>query len=557
MNDKNFTAGWDIIEQDDTGRNFRWGSKNCSLFFENLDNKRFLYFNIGTAKSKKIIIYYPNVEKYDIIAKELIINPGWHYYKIPINLHDLIQEQDKEFVENIYFNNIRFECIDYISEDRDFIKELAFQASDFFIDDDIKFNVYKPEKLKSKFIDIIYILHQEKRTRLTIETQNRKDSVEIYSGGERSVSYEIHDEDFNEDFELKLLSTGNVDVKSIINRENYFDFLGLEQLKDEESENNLKRSIQVANTIPLAIQWFVTWKCNMKCGYCWQESAKSIYRKLKSRFDIPVEQWAEKINKIRPRKIYFTGGEPSLFKGLPLLTNLIDNYTRFDMTSNFGKTFILDEWKDVDFSRWDYCAFSIHPTQWDHPDDFFNKLEEFFTLKNVHKNRIGIEMVLHPDNLKLVDPQRIIDFSNEHGLVDPHLDNFVDSNVPSMDGDEVLDQKEVKIESISNSYKLENLTDIKGRKPTYCAAGMRRINIDSDGNVFTCMSAIDRSKLFDYSAMPHYQPIGNIFDDNFKLNERPVLCWESFRCSACDYDTLDVSWFPFKENFNFQLPIVE
>jgi len=180
MNDKNFTAGWDIIEQDDTGRNFRWGSKNCSLFFENLDNKRFLYFNIGTAKSKKIIIYYPNVEKYDIIAKELIINPGWHYYKIPINLHDLIQEQDKEFVENIYFNNIRFECIDYIYEDRDFIKELAFQASDFFIDDDIKFNVYKPEKLKSKFIDIIYILHQEKRTRLTIETQNRKESVEIY-----------------------------------------------------------------------------------------------------------------------------------------------------------------------------------------------------------------------------------------------------------------------------------------------------------------------------------------------------------------------------------------
>lgn len=559
-NDYYFFNGWDNVEVDDVGRKYRWSSKNSTLLFENNNNKN-IFLSIGTdsPKPKHIRIYYPTVENYDIIVFDLYINQGWHYYKIPVNLHDLIVEQDRGVVENKFFDKIRFECIDYIEEDRENITELAFQVSDFILSDEDNINYYSSEELKSKYIDIVYILHQENRSNLTIKTKNRKEKVEIYPGGERSVSYEIHDEDFENNFSFQLLSKGNVEIKSIINRENYYDFLGIEQLKDKESINNLQKSTEIAQTIPLAIQWFVTWKCNMKCGYCWQESAKSIYRKLKSRFDIPVEKWAERINQIKPRKIYFTGGEPTLFKELPKLVSMINSQTRFDITSNFGKTFIIDEWKDVDFSRWDYIAFSLHPTQWDSVDDYFNKLEQFFELKNVDKTRVGCELVLHPDNLKLVDPQRLIDFSNKHGMLAPHLDKFNDSAIDSINfnSNESQIDKELNIKNVPENYNLSIKTDITKRKPVYCAAGMRRINIDSDGNVFTCMSAIDRSKLFDYSAMPHYQPISNIFDDDFKLNERPILCWESFRCSACDYDTLDVAWTPFKDNFEYQLPTVE
>ena len=42
---------------------------------------------------------------------------------------------------------------------------------------------------------------------------------------------------------------------------------------------------------------------------------------------------------------------------------------------------------------------------------------------------------------------------------------------------------------------------------------------DFEGNIFTCMSAIDRSKLFHQSAMPHYTPIANIFDKDFELKK--------------------------------------
>jgi len=553
MKDDKFIQGWGEVEVDNTGRNYRWASKNCILNVKNTNNRN-IYILIGSEKEKNVSVYYTDVPEFNIIVHYFSIRPGWHYYKIPACLHEVLKNNDPD---NIFFNVIRFQCTDYICEKRETIHELAFQVSEVVLEKDFEYNKYKPGKLKSKYIDIIYVLHQRYTSTITIKTKNRIEKLEIFPGGERSISYEIHEDDYSDDFEMSLYCRDYIELKSIINRENYYDFLGLEQLQDEESQTNLNHSILTAMTIPISIQWFVTWKCNMKCGYCWQESAKTIYRKLKTRFDIPIEKWAERINEIAPRKIYFTGGEPSLFKGLPKLVNLINEYTRFDLTSNFGRTFILDEWKDVDFSRWDYIAFSIHPTQWNSPDLFFQKLEDFFKLKNVDKSKIGIEMVLHPDNIKLVDPQAIIDFSHKHNLIAPHLDPFVDSNVPKFTPSVIRDENELTFTDVSDKFISTDTQTEKGRTPLYCAAGMRRINIDSDGNVFTCMSAIDRSKLFDYSAMPHYQPISNIFDDDFKLNDRPILCWESYRCSACDYDTLDVTWFPFKKNFNKKLPLVE
>jgi hypothetical protein len=82
----------------------------------------------------------------------------------------------------------------------------------------------------------------------------------------------------------------------------------------------------------------------------------------------------------------------------------------------------------------------------------------------------------------------------------------------------------------------------RGHAPIFCPAGSRRVNVDDEGDVYVCMSAIDRSKIFDRLSLPHYAPIGNLFDDQFALLERPILCWESFRCSACDFQVVDPAW---------------
>ena len=158
----------------------------------------------------------------------------------------------------------------------------------------------------------------------------------------------------------------------------------------------------------------------------------------------------------------------------------------------------------------------------------------------------------------MVDPNKIIEFSKKHNLAIPHLDEFVDSNIKNINfSKDITSLTDDLYPNYSTDYRFVEKTNDKSRQPIFCPAGWKKINVDFEGNIFTCMSAIDRSKLFHQSAMPHYTPIANIFDKDFELKKEPVICWESFRCSACDYQMLQHAWRPFKNNFNHQLPIVE
>jgi len=74
--------------------------------------------------------------------------------------------------------------------------------------------------------------------------------------------------------------------------------------------------------------------------------------------------------------------------------------------------------------------------------------------------------------------------------------------------------------------------------------------------VYTCSSAVNRSKLFGSSALPHYARVGNIFDREFQPLTRPVLCWESFRCGADDFQHLDSAWLPLS-HADLDLPLPE
>ena len=49
----------------------------------------------------------------------------------------------------------------------------------------------------------------------------------------------------------------------------------------------------------------------------------------------------------------------------------------------------------------------------------------------------------------------------------------------------------------------------------------------------------------------------NKINEDFKTKESPIPCWESFRCSACDYQDLQHAWVKVKTGFDYQLPIVE
>jgi len=535
-----FLNGW-FDQENDQIRNFRWASENCVLQLNCETNKTYVELLIGSPVDNRVYVTY-----YDNTTDVLNIRTGWRNYTV-------------KFSKILSFSGKKIEFGNSSSETRN----LLFMMSDIkFTDVEIrssKDNVFNIKNLKSNWIDIVYVLKTQKKSNLEIHTNSKVEKFQIFPGGERMLSYKIDNKDIDDntfEFKIKKPTDVEIDILSVINRNNYFDFLGLNLEMDKSSLNNIDQTKKIIRDSRSIIQWFVSWKCNMSCKYCWQESASDIYRKIGTNSNKTAIEWANVFNNFNPKSLYFTGGEPTLYSPITELINLLNSTIRLSITSNFGKTFVIDKWKNVDSEKFDSVFFSFHPTQWHNPDDFFIKLENF--IKFFNPTKIGIEMVLHPDNINLINPDKIREFSIKHNLISPHLDEFVDAGVLNLNlKNENNEMSDFVDSTYSTQYKFKNKTLNVGRQPIFCPAGWKKINIDFEGNVFTCMSAIDRSKLFHSSAMPHYTPIGNIFDPNFRLNNEPILCWESFRCSACDYQVLQHAWTPFKQNFDYQLPIPE
>lgn len=529
-----FLTGWFNKENDGT-REFTWAKPICSLKVNTEKTFKYLNLLIGSPEENLIKIKYN-----DNSVKEISIKCGWHTYQIP------------------YAKKLSFES-GKLKIDNDF-RSLSFMLSKIEGTDDFVSNEsYVIENLQSKWIDIVYVLHDDFNSSIELITNNNSHIYPIYTGGERSISFEIKDNEIENDafkFRIREDSSINLQIVSIINRKNFHDFLGLSQFEDESSIANRQEVIQKVEKEKLRIQWFVTWKCNMSCEYCWQESAGDIYRNTGGKTIKTAEEWSAAINRLNPSRLYLTGGEPSLYKGIPQMFQMLNNDIKLDMTSNFGKTFDLNQWKNLNPDQWNFIYFSLHPTQWQNIDDFFNKLEIFF--ETFDSKKVGIEMVLHPKNIELLNPNRIIEFSQKYHMAEPHLDPFVDSNAANIKRKYNSSTKKTAFkQNFDKQYHPTHITNDSGRQPIYCTAGWKRINVDFEGNAFTCMSAIDRSKLFHTSAMPHYNTIGNIFNEDFKIKESPIPCWESFRCSACDYQDLQHAWVKVKNNFKYQLPIAE
>ena len=440
--------------------------------------------------------------------------------------------------------------------------------------------------LDSKYVDIVYMLHDIKSTTLkVVENDTISNEFEIFSGDYNMISYETSS---LQNVVLEFFTTEgvNLEIKNISNRKNYYDFLNL--------KNHINQEIPDFGDIPmLAIQWFVSWKCNYTCSYCWQEVARDLYRRGKWS-QRPPQEWAKVFNSFRElESLYFTGGEPTLYRSLPDLVNMINPTVKLSMTTNFGPTLDLDEWiEKVPRGRFDILYASYHPTELKNKEEFFRKVDRY--INNYGTDGFGLEMVMFEDNLEETD--KLLEFCNSRNIefaLDPFIppnaeledkrtdvSNLLqysgDSNVATvrynktqLSGSGSLDLsviKNVRVDQGNFSsrvflpkefvFEYTSLNEKQSeRKPIFCPAGRVRINVDERGDVFTCMSAIDRNRLFGKHSLPHYKSLGNLFDGTYKRLTEPIMCWESFRCSACDTESIERFWKPV--DFNYQLPIPE
>lgn len=396
-------------------------------------------------------------------------------------------------------------------------------------------------KIESEFLDISYEA-QPDCTTMEVQVGPLKKRCPVDHGGMRMVCLSVPASMVGHHVPVKVTGDGRLDTWNIHSRIDEFDVAGLSHNHSAEKE-----CISKADSMPLSVQWFATWKCNYNCSYCWQESVNLSYRSERP-IKTSVDKWVDALLRLKPKEVYITGGEPTILGGIENIVAMLGEYTHVSMTSNLGKSFNLDKWfATVPPKAISGVTFSFHPSQvsW---EDYQFKLEQF--CDHYGPEKTGVELVMHPDQVGFKQP--LIDTAKRLGIEVVKIDPYFEQPklYPKQVGKSVCNQ-----EAFPADPAARRPNNVYNREPYYCPAGMKRINVDPVGDVFTCMSAIDRGKMFGRHTLPHYKSIGNIFDPGFQLRPRPTLCWETFRCSQCDADRLADYWVP--HGFQCQLPIPE
>jgi hypothetical protein len=539
------TYGWHTLE-DDGIKNFNWSSDFSVMDVpeDNTSQYNELVMFIGSDRNKKITISYDNY------SFECTVTKSWKKYYFPyIPCKSII---------------IRTEV--HRSTSIDDTRNLGVQVAECYLSNKNSPRIYMGEdgvvsiqNLKSLYIDIVYMLHNGIISTLKIKLPSKVVDYKIFSGGKRNICIKLSPDDVKDgSCKIQILKKeeDNINIINVMNRVDYYDFLTLKSSEyyDDNSKKNESLVLEKAKNIPLYIKWFANWKCTFKCNYCKQEILNFLYRNHELN-TIPPEKWINAFNKLQPNSLFITGGEPTLYKDLKTVVKEIDPNTMLYLTTNFGPTFKLGDWIDLK-SRFSEIFISFHPTQWSSPDDFFNKASEF--IRQCNPEKIRIELVKNKNNLSIVPEDKFLEFCNTN-KVGYILDTDILTNKsPYIDLNfESSKYVPVNLDYTSQTYNFDETSKDKTRFPVYCVAGWKNIVVDCMGDIYTCLSALDRSKFFGKHALPHYSPIENIFNEGFKLNSKAILCWESFRCDTCDMRYLNNSWIHFNNKLEVALPLPE
>ncbi len=395
-------------------------------------------------------------------------------------------------------------------------------------------------KIKSVHLDVLYEAQPDCKT-IDVSIEQHSQRFAVLHGGLRMISMILPDEFVGRDLDVSVKSDGQLVIGSITSRSITHGPLGI-----QHDPRGIEECLQNASSAPVSLQWFATWKCNYKCNYCWQETVRDSYRKEKPAKKAPHE-WAEALLRLNPSEVYISGGEPSTLPNFTKIVEAVGSRVPVNITSNLGNSFDIDTWeKEVSPEAIDCVTFSFHPTQQSF-DEYSRKLRHFVSVYGASK--AGSELVMHPGQTQHEQPLR--DLASELDLRTLNIDVFHQQPTlyPPVSGN--CADKTPLYDSKLTTLPRHAPGDTS---PHYCIAGVTRLNIDPVGDAYTCMSAIDRSKMFGKHSLPHYSPVGNVFDEGFRMQREPVMCWETFRCSGCDVAKVKDSWVQHPHTHELPLP---
>lgn len=256
--------------------------------------------------------------------------------------------------------------------------------------------------------------------------------------------------------------------------------------------------------------WNISYDCNYRCSYCFFEGSWEEYknRTVYLSVDEWIKYWSAVHQKYGPIYLIITGGEPVIYPNfIELIKSLSNLCYHINISTN---------------SSGDLDAFieRINPDRVSLSLSFqkeFDTLENFIRKVKLIKRHgfLGcINLVAYPPFLgELEDNKRkLLLETGEEFKVIAFFGNYNNRDYP--DG---YTLEERKLIGLTDSW----LSKIK-RKGTLCSAGNTSALLFPDGKVVRCGQIGERFI------------IGNFFDPNFKLYDKPLLCDVDY-CPCAEY----------------------
>lgn len=264
----------------------------------------------------------------------------------------------------------------------------------------------------------------------------------------------------------------------------------------------------------ISFSWDIHLKCNYRCPYCWHFDKWDQYQNVYPGVDKLIETWKRIYNLYGECKISIYGGEPSIYPGIDNFLLKLIEYHRVSITTNLssGFKYFIDRLSEDLVDKVQFSA-SFHPLFSDE-NDFLKKV---IYIKNKVDN-IYVAYVAYPEQIEnLLKYKKFFNDNNIKFQILKFYGYYNGKKYPEAYNDS--EKKKIGIYEFVPCEKGEKTVVVEKKefvpKGKLCNAGHKYATIASNGDVRFCGG-------FDWENIS--MNIGNIFDPNFKLLDKPIIC---------------------------------
>lgn len=254
---------------------------------------------------------------------------------------------------------------------------------------------------------------------------------------------------------------------------------------------------------------FLSMRCNLNCSFCLNAFSQDFNRtKFK---ELTGEQWVKALNRIKSREdvpITFSGGEPLLHKDFIYIANNLKPELKIDILTNFYSELLVERFlSQVNPNRikrnspYASIRVSYHPEQ----------MQAEKLIRNVKRAKdsgfnIGVWSVQFPSPKQLQAITQMQFKCKDEGI-DFRLKDFTGSYKGELYGDYT---------KYPDSFFSKELKK--------CLCKTSELLIGPDGNVYRCHRDLYAEE----------NPIGNLLDENFQIEDKFRECDKYGQCHPCD-----------------------